>query len=78
MPVLEEEGEARSWSWVLGRGSEGGSRAGEGQACLVRVLLQSPDDAVHLGVVWGYAELMTIQCGEPRVRGQREYNSPGT
>lgn len=68
--ILGEEEESRSWAGVLGKDSEGGGRAGEGWACLCSVLLQSPDDAVHPGLVWGCTELVTSQCGEPRVTGQ--------
>lgn len=35
---------------------------------LCRVLLQSPDDAVHPGLVWGSTELVTPQCGEHNSR----------
>lgn len=68
---LGEEGEARSRTEVLGRGLEGGGRAGEGQACPGRVPLQSPDDAVHPWLVWGCTELMASLCGEPGDKGQR-------
>lgn len=37
--------------WGLGQVLKGGGRTGEGQACLYRVLLQSPDDALHPGLV---------------------------
>lgn len=33
-------------------GSEGADRTGEGQTCLGRGLLQSPDGTIHPGLVW--------------------------
>lgn len=56
---------------VLGRGSEGGSRAREGWACLGRVLLQSLDYRVHPGLIWGCSELMTLSVVESEVRRNR-------
>ena len=55
----------------MGRGLEGGGRAGEGQACPGRVPLQSPDDAVNPWLVWGCTELMASLRGEPGDKGQR-------
>lgn len=68
---LGEEREAKSRTGVLGRGLEGGGRAGEGQACPGRVLLQSPDDAAHPWLVWGCTELVASLRGEPGDKGQR-------
>lgn len=70
--ALTEEGEAGSWAGILDRGLEDGGGAEEGQACLGRRLLQSSDDAFHPRLVWGCAELVAPQCGEPAARGQRE------
>ena len=49
----EERRRSKVMDWGLARGLEGGGRAWEGWACLGRVLLQSLDGVVCLGLVRG-------------------------